>query len=382
MANEKLHVLPKRSQKAIEEDPDVLLRIGTTDMSFSYKGGWGLSSVEVPQKGNPLKFDVLATNWRIIEKDLSTPEGVKMAATTPYMPLKVSKGAPNVVMRKSQGFSDAQADRVMELLSKHPMFINRSDPNQYDRISKTDKGATAGRPWWVEDMRTARKQVMLDQDDTIEIGAFLKAIVGKEKQLRDILFLIGEIPNANDTVEDLYFQLRTATLSDPNSESRRKFVNYVIRPTMKPAQIAILRLINKAVSCGVMAEGQGYFMYQGSRLGTTQQQVIEHLEYDTDTLKSLKIAVANATGYADDVEEANEVAGKVNGSADEARAIAYVSDMMKSKGLSKNPGMSLKGVDTLAEAVEVYNRKVKENDLPVSEKLTAEMVLSDIGANS
>jgi len=268
----------------------------------------------------------------------------------------------------------------MELLSKHPMFINRSDGKEYDRIAKADIGTSAGRGWWVEDMRTARKQVMIDQDDTIEIGAFLKAIVGKEKKIRDILFLIGETPNPNDTVEDLYYQLRTATISDPDAESRRKFINYVIRPVMKSSQIDILRLVNKAVACGVVAEGQGYFTYQGSRLGTTQDQVIAHLEYDTDTLKSIKIAIANTTGYEDDVEEANEVAGKVNGSADEARAIAYVSDMMKSKGLYKNPTMALKAVDTLAGAIEVYNKKAKEFDLPASEKLTEEMVLSDIGA--
>lgn len=380
MEQRKTHTLPKRSQKAIENDPDVLLRVGATNLSESFRGGFSLAALEVPTKDHPLKMKILATNWRVVEKDLSTKEGREIAATLPYMPLRVSKGAPNVVMRRSQGYTDRQADEVMELLSSAQQFINRSDPKQHDRITKSDIGATASRKWWVEDMRYARKQAMNDQDDTIEIGAKMKSLAGNERALRDILFLIGEAPNAQDTVDDLYYQLRTATISDPNAESRRKFINYVIRPTMKPNQISILRVINKAVASGVMAEGNGYFMYQGSRLGTTESEVIAHLEYDTNTLKSLKIAVANKTGYADDVEEANEVAGKVNGSEDEARAIAHVSDLMKSQGLYKNPTMALKGVDTLAGAVEVYNKKAKELELPASDRITVEGILEAIGA--
>lgn len=381
MAQPKKYIIPaKRSQKAIENDPDVLLRIGKTVMPSSFKSKPYLTGVEIQDKRNPNKFKVLVEGFLIADKDLSTTEGKSIAAQLPYMKIQVSNSAPNVVMRKSAGFTDAQADRVLEFLKQSSLFFEKSNPAQFDRITGEPIGKTASREWWFEDMRTAREFVMSDQDDTIEISIMLKAMRGKEKQLRDTLHLIGESPNANDNAEELFFQLRNATIADPKAESRRKFIKFVLRPEMSESQLGLLKLVNKAVDAGVVAYDQEYYTFRNSRLGTSTNEVVQHLEYDSDMAKDIRISLATTTGDDEDIDSANKVAESVNGKADQVKGIAYISDRMAKTGLYKKPSMALKGVDTIQEAVDVFNKKAKEEGLPTSEMLTEEFVLEEIGA--
>jgi hypothetical protein len=368
-------IIPRRSQKAIEEDPDVLIRIGVTQIPMSYKGSLQLSGASLPT--GPLKEKVLLTGWKVYDKDLSTDKGVMSASNMSLMKITVSKSSPYTVMRKSAGFSDKDADAVMAFLGDHPVFINRSDPRQFDRISGEYVGKKASLLWFVEDMRTFRTQKVSDHDDTIEISFRLREMKNDTKKLRDTLYLIGESP-AGDTAEELYFQLSTLVIDNPKSQARRNFLDFIVNPTLKTAHIELTKLINKATDCGVITTEKNFYTYQGTRLGNNLMEVIQHLEYDSDILKSIKIGLANESGLEEDVEEAHSVAAKVNGTEDTAKAIAWVSDHMKASGLYKNPAVALNGKNTLEEAIEVFNNKAKAEGLPKEEFLTVEKVMENI----
>ena len=368
-------IIPKRSQKAIEEDPDVLIRIGVTQIPMSYKGSVQLSGATLPTK--PLKAKVLLEGWSVYEKDLSSDSGIRSASNLSLMKLSVSKSSPYNVMRRSAGFTDTHADAVMNFLGNHPVFINRSDPEQFDRITNQYTGKKASLLWFVEDMRKFRNQKVNDQDDTIEISFRMREMKGDLKKLRDTLYLIGESPTG-DTAEELYFQLSTLVIDNPKSQARRNFLNFIVSPTMKDSQIELMKLINKATDCGVITVDQNFYTFQGTRIGTNLMEVIQHLEYDTDMLKGVKIGLANESGLQEDVNEAHKVAAKVNGNEDESKAIAWVSDHMKSTGLHKNPNTVLKKVTSLQGAVDEFNRLAKEVDLDKGEYLTVEKVMENI----
>lgn len=372
------YVLPKRSQKSLNNDPDVLLLMGSVNLPLSPKGEWNTGFIE-NETNHPLKSKVLAKGWRILDKDVSTKEGREIANRLPYMEMKVSRSAPCMVMRRSEGYTDADADAVIEFLSKNRLFVNRGDVKQFDPISEQFIGDSATRGRWFEDMRKFRKRKMSENQNTIKIGAAIERMEGNEKMLRDTLFLIGETPGKNDTAEDLYFQLSNAVIDNPNQEARRNFVNLILSPTMKPAHIELLRLIKKSVEFGVIQNDQsGYYVFKNSRIGVTEQEMIQYFEYDTDSLKTLKVALANATGEEEDEVEAHQEASKVNGSGDTNKGIAWVSDRMRTIGLHKNPSTVLKFANTIEEAVDVFNKLAKEVSLPKDEFLTVKKVMDNI----
>lgn len=373
----KEYIIPKRSQKAIEEDPDVLLRVGVVDMPFSYKSKVELGNVKVPVKGQPLKSKVLMDGWRVYTEDLSTESGMNSAAKVRLMKLAVSRSSPNMVMRKSAGFTDDDADAVLNLLASSVVFINRSDASQFDRVSGEYIGKTANRQWFVEDMRKFRNQKVNDHEDTIEISFRLREMKSDVKKLRDTLYLIGESPSG-DTAQELYFQLSNAVIDNPKSQARRNFLDFIVNPTMKPAHIEMTKLINKSVDLSIIAQDGGFYTYQGTRLGKNLTEVIQHLEYDSDILKSIKIAIANESGSEEDAQEAHSIAAPITKSDNDLKGVAWVSDHMKATGLYKLPASALKGKNTIAEAVEVFNAKAKGEGWENDRLLTVDKVLENI----
>lgn len=374
------YVLSKRSQRSIESDPDVLLRIGMSVMPLSHKSAPEIT-LEIREGSHPLKSLVLADNWAIVEKDQSTDEKMKIAMKISHMKIKVSNSAPNVVMRKSQGFSDKDADAVIKFLQKHPGLLNRSDDKQWDNIAKEPRETEkASCQWWFEDMRLHRKKELSEDDVTIDIASAIKGMQHDPKKLRDALFLIGLNPDRNDTVEDLYFMLSQNTIRNPKSEYRKKFVEFILNPKLSKTQLETLRLIKTGLSCGVVQEDSGFLVFNSNRLGIDETQAMQQLEYDTDLLKQLRIEVSMKSGLPEDVQAANKLVESPTGQPDEVRGIAWIKDALKTTGLSEKPHLTIRNEMTLEDAVGVYNSKVKDAKLDKSHFISVDHVLKEIGA--
>jgi len=369
----------KRSQKAITEDPDVLLRVGMNKELLSTRGGLGVY-IEVPDKRNPLKSKVLVANWAIAEKDLSTETGMKIAAKLPLMKLEFSKSKPSMVMRKSHGFDDAKVDDIIELFSSTPILLNRSDSKEFDRITQSALGKNASAQYFFEDMRLARKQNISDNEDTIDISVKLREMKGDSQKLRDALFLIGEQPDRDTSAEDLYYMLSNQVVNNPKSEARRKFMEYIVTPTLSNVEIEVSKYIKKGIACGVIEDKQGYLVFGSRRLGVSQQEAMIDLINEDDIYRSLKIAISNATGLSEDVSAANKVVNAVNGSANEARGIAFVQDLAKTRGLASRPDLIFGKINSLEGAVSKFNELVAKQALPADSRISIQFVNEEIGA--
>ena len=365
----------KRSQKAVTQDPDVILRIGRLSKFTSAKGEME-TTLEVYNEGNA---KVILKGWRFGERKFDTVEDQKKATQTVPMIISVSNSRPNVLIRKQDKVSESRINEIIEFLSQMENFLNMSDPNQYDRFSEEAIGPKAGAQWFFEDMRATRQLKTSANEDTIEIGAKLHAMKGNEKALRDALFLIGESPMKTDTAEELYFLLSSAVIDDPKAETRRNFIKYFVHPDMNPKEKEIQLWLNKAVSFGVVENRAGFLVFGNERLGVTDREAIEKLIYENDLYKSLKVGVSNKTGMKEDIEEANKVVSVVNGTADEARALAYVGDLMREKLAAKAPHMILRGINTLEEAVAKYNEKAKDVGLTAKDFITVDGILAEVG---
>ena len=368
--------IPKRNQKAITEDPNVLLRIGKMSPFKSNKTE-NKTTLEIFDDGNS---KCILSGWRFGERKFDTQEQKKKACQTVPMLIELSRSKPNLVIRKKDNISNEKLDQIIEFLNQMPNMLNRSDPNQFDRFTEEAIGPKASADWFFEDMRAARDFAVSANDDTVEIGAKLHAMKGNDKALRDALFLIGESPEREDSTSDLYFMLSAAVISDPKAETRRKFIKYFVRPDMNPKEKEIQKWINKGVAAGVIEERSGFLVYGSERLGVSDREAVECLNSEDDLYKSLKVSVSNATGIKEDIEEANKVVDAANGTADEARAIAYVSELMKKNGLAKRPDLVLKGIDTLEDAVKKYNESAKSEGLTAKDFITAKGVSEEIGA--
>jgi hypothetical protein len=365
----------KRSQKAVTQDPDVILRIGKIS-NFTSARGEKETTLEIYHEGN---VRCILKGWRFGERKFDTVEDKKKAMQTVPMIINISKSRPNVLIRKQDNVSESRINEVIAFLSQMENFLNMSDPTQYDRFSELAIGPKAGADWFFEDMRATRQLKTSANEDTIEIGAKLHAMKGNEKALRDALFLIGESPSKTDTAEELYFLLSSAVIDDPKSETRRAFMKYFVHPEMNPKEKEIQLWLNKAVSFGVVENRAGFLVFGNERLGVSDREAIEKLLYENDLYKSLKVGVSNKSGMKEDIEEANKVVSVVNGTADEARALAYVSNLMKDNGLAKAPHMILRGVDTLEGAVAKYNEKAKEVGLTAKDFITVDGIMAEIG---
>lgn len=375
------YVLSKRSQRSIEEDPDVLLRIGMSTMPLSYKSAPEIT-LEIPEGSHPLKSLVLSDNWKIITKDQTTDENIKIAMKISHMKIKVSNSAPNFVMRKSQGFNEKDAKKVIDFLKKHPGLLNRSDDSQWDSFAKHPKATPkASCQWWFEDMTIHRQKELSEDDTTVQIATEISAMKNDPVKLRHALYLIGLSPDKNDNVEDLYYMLSSQTIRDPKSEYRRKFVEFILNPKMSKTQLDILRLVKTGLACGSIQEDTGFLVFNTNRLGVSDIQAVEHLQYDGDLLKQLRVDVSTKTGLPEDVQAANKAIGQPKAVADETRAIAWVSDRLLETGLSQKPHLTLKDVETLEDAVTVYNKKVKDGKLGKEDMITVDKVLEEIGAS-
>lgn len=369
----------KRSQKAITEDPDVLLRVGMNRELLSTRGGLGVY-IEVPEKKNPLRSKVLVSGWAIADKDLSTETGMNIAAKLPLMKLEFSKSKPSMVMRKSHGYTDSNVDDIIALFSSTPILLNRSDSKEFDRITQSALGKNASAQYFFEDMRLARKQNIADNEDTIDISVKLREMKGDAKKLRDALFLIGEQPDREVSHEDLYYMLSNQVVNNPKSEARRKFMEYIVTPTLSDKEIEVSRYIKKGIACGVIEDKQGYLIFGSRRLGVSEQEAMIDLVNEDDIYRSLKISISNATGLSEDVAAANKVVNVVNGSANESRGIAFVQDLAKKRGLATRPDLQFKSITSLEDAVAKFNELVSKQALPADSRISVQFVNEEIGA--
>jgi hypothetical protein len=369
----------KRSQKSITEDPDVLLRVGMNKELLSTRGGLGVY-IEVPEKKNPLKSKVLVAGWSIAEKDLSTETGMKIAAKLPLMKLEFSKSKPSMVMRKSHGYTDSHVDDIIALFSSTPILLNRSDSKEFDRITQSALGKNASAQYFFEDIRLARKQNIADNENTIDISVKLREMKGDSKKLRDALFLIGEQPDKDVDVDDLYYMLSNQVVNNPKSEARRKFMEYIVTPTLSEKEIEVSKYIKKGLGCGVIEERQGYLVFGSRRLGVTEQEAMVDLVNEDDIYRSLKIAISNATGLPEDASAANKVVTVLNGSANEARGVAFVQDLAKKRGLATRPDLIFAKVNSLEDAVTKFNELANKQALPADSRISVQFVNEEIGA--
>tara|TARA_R110001632_G_scaffold115208_2_gene226665 strand:+ start:5445 stop:6572 length:1128 start_codon:yes stop_codon:yes gene_type:complete len=371
------HKSLNRSQKSVKEDPNVVFRIGMLRAFTSNKQS---NSTTLEMKNPKGGTFTMAEGWRVIERKFDTEKELKASCRVAPMNINVSRSRPNVVIKKGD-IPNSTVDKTLEFLEKlTSLMINKNDPKQWDRFTEEAVGTNASAEWFFEDMRISRKQTVSTNESTIEIGVKLHGMKDSESKLRDALFLIGETPTKDDELEDLYFMLSNKVIDDPKSKSRQLFIKYFINPEMSDKELDIQKWMNKGLAFGIVEERSGFFVYGSERLGVSERDVIEFLGYSEDIFKALKVSVSNASGMKEDVKVANEVVEKVSDNADVSRAIAHISDKMKSTGLSSSPHMVLRGVDTLEDAVSKYNKKAKEADLPKSDYITKAGVLAEIGA--
>jgi hypothetical protein len=229
-------------------------------------------------------------------------------------------------------------------------------------------------------MRLARKQNIADNEDTIDISVKLREMKGDAKKLRDALFLIGEQPDREVSHEDLYYMLSSQVVNNPKSEARRKFMEYIVTPTLSDKEIEVSRYIKKGIACGVIEDKQGYLIFGSRRLGVSEQEAMIDLVNEDDIYRSLKIAISNATGLSEDVAAANKVVNVVNGSANESRGIAFVQDLAKKRGLATRPDLQFKSITSLEDAVAKFNELVSKQALPADSRISVQFVNEEIGA--
>jgi hypothetical protein len=368
----------RRSQKAVTEDPNVILRIGRNRPFTSNKQLFSTTLEKESPSGGTLS---MTKGWRVVERKFGNEKEMKEACKVAPLNIEVSRSKPNIVIRKQDGVSEKVLNELVDFLRDIPsLLIDRNNRDQYDPFLDQAVGTNASAEWFFEDMRTARKQKVSVNEDTIQIGAKIHEMKGNATKLRDALFLIGEAPSKEDELEDLYFMLSNKVIDDPKSKSRQLFIKYFINPDMSDKEVDILKWLNKGLSFGVIEQRGGFLVYGSERLGVSEREAIEHLGFSADIFKSIKVAVSNKSGMKEDIEVANKVVEAVGSTADISRAIAHVSDMLKSKGLSSRPDLILKKIDNLEDAVAKYNEKVKEADLPKTEFITVDGILAEIGA--
>ena len=365
----------KRNIRSVVEDPENIFRFGKFDPLTSNTPKQ--IAVSIPMGGLKLKW--LTQGWRFVEVDLSNDEGQKKGSRVIPMSISVSTSKPNMVIRRSDGIEDKVIDELIENLKKSPVFINRNDPEQFDPFTETKIGSKATAEWFFEDLRVARRSKKSEILDTVQISAHIDSIKDSDKDLRNALFLIEENPSRLDTTEDLYYMLLNAVISDPKAKARKMFIEYVLNPNLSKKELEILRVVKTAISVGVVEQRDGFYVFSNTRLGANQREYLEHLGYEADLLRSLKVSLADKTGIPDHIQEANKVAESSNSAtAEDLKAIAWVSDQLKKSGLSQNPVKTLQSSNTLADAVTTYNKKAAEASVPKADWLTEAKVLEAI----
>ena len=365
----------KRNTRSVVEDPENIFRFGKFEALTSNTPK--KTSVSIPLGGLKLKW--LTQGWRFVEVDLSNDEGQKKGAKVIPMSISVSTSRPNMVIRRSDGIDDKVIDELIENLKKSPVFINRNDPEQFDPFTETRIGKNATAEWFFEDLRVARRSKKSEILDTVQISAHIDSIKDSDKDLRNALFLIEENPSRLDTTEDLYYMLLNAVISDPKAKARKMFIEYVLNPNLSKKELEILRVVKTAISVGVVEHRDGFYVFSNTRLGANQREYLEHLGYEADLLRSLKVSLADKTGIPDHIQEANKVAESSNSATDDdLKGVAWISDKLSKSGLSGNATKTLAGKNTIAAAVEAYNKKAAEAQVPKSEWLTEAKVLDAI----
>jgi len=374
------------SQQSIINDRDVILRIGyngvitgTTDNPICQ---------DLAASNPDGTVDVLVDGWRVTTVKYDTDEDRKKAATLKPFVLKVTRRSPNVVIKRQDGLSDGQIKQVVSLLERCGAFLNMNDTNQWDPVLDQAVGPNANRPWFYQDMTKARKAKMNSSMETIAINEALVGMYDDIAKMRDALFLIGQRPLTSDSEEDLKFALYQELIEGNNFNSRKKFLEMFVHKGLSPAQLDAKKWFEKGRSYGLITNNSGVFVSGTDRLGMTEDDAIECIMNRDDIRGFLISSISAKSHMEEDKKAAAEVIRKANGEnvsedvVDEQVGIAYIKNLAKEKALAVNPGPMFNKCKNLADAVKVYNTKLKEANLPNPVFLSEDLVLEEIKAKS
>ena len=370
-----------RSRASNTINPDILVRIGTMNPAqIGNRSGEHVIPVDISDgKGG---CDTLVEGFKVFNRTFVGDKALEHLKTLSPLKLEISRTKPEITIKKSAGYDSKDADRVLDFFRRHVNFIDLNNPAQYDPFSEmpVQGSPKANASFFIEDMRQTRVAKVSTKKEMMEILRLIDKNETNEKWLRDALFMIGESPVKEDTVEEMYAALADLVIDNPKSEQRRKFVEVYLSGKSDDKVLETEKWFNKAVSMGIVQFREGMFCYNLNKLGSTEKDSVSQLMFDHDVFRSLKVAVSEKSDLPEDKQVMEKEAAKANGSADELRAIAWVSDKLKSSGLSGNPARTLNSVSTLGDAVSKYNELAQKAELPKSEFLTEQKVLSAIEA--
>jgi hypothetical protein len=262
-----------------------------------------------------------------------------------------------------------------------------NDPTQWDSVSDQAIGPNANRPWFYQDMTKARKSKMNSSRDTIDINKALVEMYGDKAKMRDALFLIGSRPLTTDSEEDLEFALYQELIENTNANTRRKFLEMFVHKGLSPAQLDAKKWFEKGRVYGLITNNSGVFISGTDRLGMTEDEAIECIMNRDDIRGFLISSISTKSHMEEDKKAAAEVIKAANKEVsgqevDEELGITYVKNRAKELALAVNPGPMFNKCKTLADAIKVYNAKLKDANLPNPVFLSEDIVLEEIKAKA
>ena len=360
-------------------NPDILVRIGTMRPQ-EIRSGMGEHFLPVDKKNGKGGALTLTAGWMTVERNFQSKTDLDALKSFQPLSLKISRNSPEITIKKSHNYTSEDADRVIDFYKDHPNFIHLNDPKQFDQYSglPVQDSPQSSAEWYIEDMREARTQKVSKHKETANILRVIDKNEANEKWLRDALFILGEVPQKDDTIEEMYGAITDLVIENPKSEQRKKFVEVYLEEKIDAKQIEAEKWLAKAVSLSIVQFKDGMFCYGANKLGSDEAQAVSQLMFDTDVYRAVRAAVSEKSDLPEDKETFKEIKEQSNGAVDEAKGIAWVSDKLKASGLYKNPGVALKDCSTVSEAVTVFNNKVKTEGLGKEEYITTEMVMGAI----
>lgn len=368
-----------RSRAANATNPDILVRIGTMNPGqIGNRSGEHVIPVDISD-GNG-GCDTLVEGFRIVNRKFTGEKALDHLKTLTPMKLEISRTKPEITIKKSAGYDSEDADRVLKFFRSHANFIDLNNADQYDPFSEmpVQGSPKANAAWFIEDMRETRVAKVSTKKEMMEILRLIDKNENNEKWLRDALFMIGESPTREDSPEEMYAALADLVIDNPKSEQRRKFVEVYLSSKPDEKVLETEKWFKKAVSMSIVQFREGMFCYNLNKLGSTEKDSVSQLMFDQDVFRSLKVAVSEKSDLPEDKQAFDKEAAKVNGSAEDLKAIAWVSDQLKKSGLSQNPVKTLQSSNTLADAIAAYNKKAADASVPKADWLTEAKVLEAI----
>lgn len=372
------------SQQSVVKDTNVILRLGyngaltgTTDNPITET---------VSCSNDEGGIDMVVPGWRITKVKYDTDEDKKKAAAMVPLVLKVSRRAPNVVIRKEDNVKNDQIDALKEVLSKSKAFLDMNDPQQWDRDEDKAIGPNASRPWFFEDMRKTREKKMGSSMDNLKISEVLVDMATETGKMRDALFIIGERPLTTDSDEDLKFALYNCLVGEDKQEAkRRKFLEYFVHKGLSPKEIDAEKWFEKGKVFGIITNNNGVFISGTDRLGMSVEEAVQTIMHRDEIRSFLISSISAKSKMEEDKAAASELIKKANKGAsskdvDESIAIDYIKNLSKEKGLATNPGPMFVKCKNLDEVIKKYNSKLKEANLPDPVFLSRELVLEQVSS--